>query len=1038
MPMQTPKIDPRTYQEIVQQTEDLARDLSGWSPRKDKAPDGGAALIHIFARMVEVLTDRLNRMPDKNFLAFLDLIGARLQPPQAARVPLTFQLASGAPDDAFVPALTRVANVPVDGKAEILFETESDLVVTGTRLVAVFTQNPQTDQYADVSNTASGADEQPFPAFGGDWRLDQPIEHALYIADDALFTLPRPAGFMLRIDWKSAAPPFPDEPWNPWSIWDGAAWARLSAKTDVTEAVAGKGAQWMTTLSNPPIPQTLTLSGRSARWIRLAIPGPLSADAELPMIQQITLTELPTDGPRLIPEQGLANGSPVDLSKDFLPFGERPQLGDALYLKSNEVLSRGGAQVTVYLSLSSVVDSRLVSSPTLAWEMWDGSDWQGLTAVSGKAARGGMSGPENLMTSGTVIFDVPDWSRIGTVAGVTGNWVRIRLEAGNYGTEPVYLPVLDTNGQLVKDAKGQQTYTLQQGGYSPPRLRSLRLNCAYFSLRAPVACLSGNDFRYKDHSTDPVFAPFTPTPEVNPALYLGFDRPFSNRPVKLYIQVEPEPYDVKISPNPGALPPTLIWEYAAEPPNRAGDHPIWKNLTVEDGTRALVESGLVAFIGPQDPGTVAVFDRSACWLRARWVSGSYQVPPRLRRVLTNTVWAAQASTVSNEVLGSSDGSPNQVFRTQGSPVMPNPEIEVREATLSAEDEAAIIALEGADAMTPIVTAGGQSQGVWARWHEMPDFYASKPNDRHYVFDPLSGDVHFGDGQHGHVPPVGPGNIRAARYRTGGGEQGNCPTGSLIQLKTALVSVASVANLEPAGGGADQGSLDQVKEHGPHILRHRGRSVASQDYEDLALQSSPEVARALPISPRFSPVDVSWIDPMSHPALERRLTGAGQVTLVIVPRGVELKPVPSMELINQVETFLRARCPPTVDLQVTGPYWIKVSVMAEIAPVSAVVAQGLVREVSARLQGFLHPLTGGTEGKGWDFGRRVYASDLYALIEAISGVDYVVSLDINAFDDQTERKGSDNLFDDLSADQLARLLIYSGDHQLSLAFLSQGA
>lgn len=42
---------------------------------------------------------------------------------------------------------------------------------------------------------------------------------------------------------------------------------------------------------------------------------------------------------------------------------------------------------------------------------------------------------------------------------------------------------------------------------------------------------------------------------------------------------------------------------------------------------------------------------------------------------------------------------------------------------------------------------------------------------------------------------------------------------------------------------------------------------------------------------------------------------------------------------------------------------------------------------------MHPLTGGPEGQGWPFGRDVFLSDVAAVLEAVSGVDYVQTLNL---------------------------------------------
>ena len=54
---------------------------------------------------------------------------------------------------------------------------------------------------------------------------------------------------------------------------------------------------------------------------------------------------------------------------------------------------------------------------------------------------------------------------------------------------------------------------------------------------------------------------------------------------------------------------------------------------------------------------------------------------------------------------------------------------------------------------------------------------------------------------------------------------------------------------------------------------------------------------------------------------------------------------------------------------------------------------LRRDIEDKVRKFLHPLTGGRDGKGWAFGRPVLKSDLVHLIEEIPGVHAVDSLQI---------------------------------------------
>jgi hypothetical protein len=216
MSIPPPKIDNRRYDDIVLQTIELARKFTpDWQP--GTKPDAGEALIRIFARMAMQVSDRLNRAPEKNFLAFLDLIGTQIRPPQPARVPLTFQLVEGSPVDAFVPAHTQVAAMLPDGE-EVVFETEQELVVTTAQLKAAFVREPSRDRFCDCTPQVTGVENAAFSMFEG----DRSIEHSLYFACDQLLTLPgrKEVTVSLRSPEAADLSQFPIT----WSVWDGSVW----------------------------------------------------------------------------------------------------------------------------------------------------------------------------------------------------------------------------------------------------------------------------------------------------------------------------------------------------------------------------------------------------------------------------------------------------------------------------------------------------------------------------------------------------------------------------------------------------------------------------------------------------------------------------------------------------------------------------------------------------------------------------------------------------------------------------------------------
>jgi hypothetical protein len=110
--------------------------------------------------------------------------------------------------------------------------------------------------------------------------------------------------------------------------------------------------------------------------------------------------------------------------------------------------------------------------------------------------------------------------------------------------------------------------------------------------------------------------------------------------------------------------------------------------------------------------------------------------------------------------------------------------------------------------------------------------------------------------------------------------------------------------------------------------------------------------------------------------------------------------------------------------------------------------GVADRVRATLERFLHPLRGGPDGQGRAFGGRPRDSDLTALVEAVDDVDHVRSLSTaqrpETFDAELEvalervlrRRLTESDESELDREPrrwLDRALVYSGDHQLTVAF-----
>lgn len=488
---------------------------------------------------------------------------------------------------------------------------------------------------------------------------------------------------------------------------------------------------------------------------------------------------------------------------------------------------------------------------------------------------------------------------------------------------------------------------------------------------------------------------FTMTPKENKkqTLYLGFDKQIQKGPISIYFSFETNTNEFPV------LPGEKVWWYYY-----AGNEE-WKILETIDNTKNMTESGTVESWFPPDfkekgvaPPTYysplvldvesdrddekassytllqgtdekVLSDEELYWIKAVGMIGQSS---KIKSIHMNTTFVSQVESIEDEILGSGDGSANQEFQLLRAPVI-SEEIWVNETnTLTDEEKQVVLEKNGKDAVREIKDETGKTTGVQVRWQPVQDFFASSSKSRHYVIERVTGQVRFGDGIHGMVPPTGRDNINAY-YWVGGGKKGNVSAFEISQLKTSIPYVDRVSNPDPAQGGSDIEQMPGVFNRGPYTIKHRNRAVTREDFERLAAAASPYIARTACLE----------ID--------------NKLKIIVIPNEEKEKPFPSPALLKIVEKNLVQQSLNLVspqNIEVCGPQYVEVGITVNIVPVSVDIAVHLESEILERIKAFLHPLTGGPEKKGWKFGRNLHISDVYALLESIEGVDHVENLLLN--------------------------------------------
>ena len=127
MALPAPNLDDRRFQSLVDDAKRLVQKrCPEWTDHN--VSDPGVTLIEAFAYMVDQLMYRLNRVPDRNYVRFLDLIGVKLFPPTPARTDVTFWLSTPQPVPIQVATGTVVATPRGDqANPAVIFTTAQDL-----------------------------------------------------------------------------------------------------------------------------------------------------------------------------------------------------------------------------------------------------------------------------------------------------------------------------------------------------------------------------------------------------------------------------------------------------------------------------------------------------------------------------------------------------------------------------------------------------------------------------------------------------------------------------------------------------------------------------------------------------------------------------------------------------------------------------------------------------------------------------------------------------------------------------------------------
>lgn len=218
-------LDDRTFNDLVEECIlRIPRYCPEWTNHNPGDP--GITLIELFAWLTDQMLMRFNQVPRRNYVAFLELLGIRLEPPAPAACELTFYLTKAQPEAIKIPYATEVATVRTETQEAIIFSTDEEFTIGNPQIRYFLTGLTEEDRPENLRDRS--------PTNNQWWNLEETLlfdqsrpNNCFYLVLQEDLENPI-TGNVIAITFRGEAARStginPDDPPLKWEAWNGKNW----------------------------------------------------------------------------------------------------------------------------------------------------------------------------------------------------------------------------------------------------------------------------------------------------------------------------------------------------------------------------------------------------------------------------------------------------------------------------------------------------------------------------------------------------------------------------------------------------------------------------------------------------------------------------------------------------------------------------------------------------------------------------------------------------------------------------------------------
>ena len=607
----------------------------------------------------------------------------------------------------------------------------------------------------------------------------------------------------------------------------------------------------------------------------------------------------------------------------LFPFGKPMGLYNEMSLESREVFSKRGAQITMEFQLSYIQHEEVLEVPELDPEY---------KTIMKKPQKLAELRPAEVLADYVLweYLSVTGWKRlfgeeyIATLFNGSGNG-KIRL---NFVCPEDMAPYSEDNTEgrvRARLIKADNIYKVP-ALYKCPYLSYLTLSYTYEGREQYAdSVLLRNNYQTLEAAGElrggGSVCPFYQTEKAGTAMYLGFDAPVSGTPLSLYFDVE----------NESDRPVDFTVEYLSD----RGFIPV----RVLDKTCGFLNAGSMRMMVPGNLKRSSLYGYDGYFLRFLCHSpeSSPHVLPLIRGIYMNMAQVENQNVVTEYFYLDELDAPVDIKLSQENLLFAR--VSVREKDDDGEH--------------------------WVNWKKEERL---SEGGRTYGIDMVEGMIHFRKFIFTDKLLSEEGTQIRVEHSNYTGSRANLPAHSIQVLRNSIRYISAVTNPFPTYGGYDGYTEQTCAALVSGMLRTRRRAVTGRDFFDLIAQTTYGVRRVKCISGR---------DSFGNPK-------PGAVTVAVLLEEY----AKGAHIFSELKEDIRRRLmensgilPLGRELILTQPHFVRLNVRLWLEKDSMEQAYELQTQAEELLRGFIDPLNGGVQGRGWEIGEFPRASQILACLRS---------------------------------------------------------